>query len=255
MPVPDLRKSAAVLPAVMIYALLTLYVTAAVSLRVFPTQDGAPLLYSADVARSLMHGDASSYHSYFALGRTFMSHVFFLHFFGVLGSLFDLLTAEKIFVALYLACAVFSFRYLVRSLDGDVNSFVVLLVLPFAANVTLYLGFYDYCIGVPAALFVIGYWLRCWKQHFTPFRWVAALLSIVAAAAIHQTAGLIVLVFIAVHLALGALAIWRERPGSLAISSIRRCFRVPLCSLWEMARDRKLSRCDVTHCLPWLASR
>ena len=123
--------------------------------RYFPTQDGPSHLENALVVKHLLLGggalsDLYALNSFVVPNWT--SHLALASLMAV----FPPLTAEKVFLTAYVVFFVGAFRYLVVSVDPSAK-LLTLLALPFAHNLLLYAGFYNFCLGIPLSFVILAY--------------------------------------------------------------------------------------------------
>lgn len=147
--------------------LFILYLVPIWRFRYFPSQDGPSHIYVTEVLSSLTAGQ-SAYEDYFRLNiRPFPNWSAYgvMWFFQRFASP---LTAEKLFLTIYLGLMVLSFWYLLSVL-GRPHRLWALFALPLGYNYTLFMGFYNFCFGLPLVLFTLGFWWR-WREKWGPGR-------------------------------------------------------------------------------------
>lgn len=129
--------------------------------RYFPSQDGPSHVYITEVLSSLASGE-TAYRDHLRLNvRPFPNWSAY----GVMWAFqlfFSPLASEKLFLSLYLGLMVFSFWYLLSAL-GPSRRLWSLLSFFFAYNWTLFMGFYNFCLGVPLVALSLGFWWR-WRD-------------------------------------------------------------------------------------------
>src|SRR6185295_7687766 len=67
--------------------------------------------------------------------------------------------SERILIALYITALPLSFRYLALTLNKN-SAWVSYLVFPFIYSLLFYLGFYNFCIGIPLLFYSIAFLLK-----------------------------------------------------------------------------------------------
>ncbi len=142
----------------LLITLLQLWLT-----RFIPSLDGPQHLYNANVMVELLKGNELM-RSFFDINEVVVGYWtghFFLAFFKLF---FPAWLAEKLFLTVYVLGLVFSFRYLVRSLNPAKGNFVAYLVFPFVYHMYLLMGYYSFSIGVIFFFFAFGYWIRFQDQ-------------------------------------------------------------------------------------------
>jgi len=121
------------------------------AVRYFPTQDGPSHIENAWIIVQLVAGGAA-YADVYTLNTwlvpNWTSHLVLAALLTVLPPL----VAHKAFVTLHVIFFVGAFRFLTASVDRS-SRLLTLLAIPFAHNLLLYAGFYNFCVGV-SLLFV-----------------------------------------------------------------------------------------------------
>lgn len=140
------------------WLLVISYLCFLLSLGVFPAEDAPVHLYYADVLKDLITG-RTSYGHYFAVRHWLPPYALIYYLFIALDSLFSPLAADRLVVCLYTLLLACGFRYLLRVLNPRSTAMAV-LIFPFVFNKFLYLGFYNFVLGVALALILCAYWLR-----------------------------------------------------------------------------------------------
>lgn len=124
-----------------------------------PTQDGPSHLHNADVLLRLTDPESSEFREFYMVNASpspnWIGHVILA---GLLTS-FPPAAAEKIFVSIYAIGFALAIRYALRSASARGGS-LALLATPFIMSWHLYMGFYNYCIGVVLWCVAFGYWMR-----------------------------------------------------------------------------------------------
>jgi hypothetical protein len=208
---------------IVFYLLLAAYIVLTLAQRAFPTQDGPAHLYYADVVRHMLRGDGV-YSAYFAIKHWFPPYAFHTYLLIGLFSMAKALTAEKILVTIYTVWFCIAFRYLIHSVNPADEVFT-LAAFPFVHNKTVYLGFYNFSFGVATCLFLIGYWLRHYRR-LTAARAAIFGCVILVLAMMHPVALFVALLFVGTHVALMALAEYRQAPGASAARALAAMGRV-----------------------------
>ena len=124
----------------------------------FVTHDGPSHVYNSYLISRLLHGDA------------FVSHFYQFNPYPVpnwlghaLLCLFDFFTAgnvsERILLGLYIIGLPYSFRSLLLTLKSD-SHWASWLIFPFIYNLIFYLGFYNFCIGIPVLFYSLSFFVR-----------------------------------------------------------------------------------------------
>ena len=169
--------------------------------EVFPSQDGPAHAYHAAVLGELLSGGGpmAGLHELRAWVTPYCSVHYLL---AGLGGLMDPITADKVMVTVLALGFCLAMRYLARSINPD-NHWAPLLAFPFALNKYVYLGYYNFTLGLVLLVLLAGVWQRGfgrWTRRRTVALHLAALLLLVT----HPVTYLIFLIFIYLYLA-GAL--------------------------------------------------
>ena len=194
------------------YFLLVLTVAVTLLQRAFPTQDGPLHLYYADVLANLLRG-TGAYSHYYQIKHLFPPYAFEPYLMVALNLVFAPLLSEKLLVSIYIVGFCLGFRYLVHSVDPE-NEVVPLFAVPLAMHKLLFMGFYNFCYGTAAALFVIGFWLRYYDR-LTGRRSAIFLALIALLASMHPVPLFITLLFIAAQLSLSVAERFRTAAGTV----------------------------------------
>ena len=119
----------------------------------FPSQDGPAHIENASIIRNYHHPDRSILRTYYTFNKKF-TPTWFGHLILVgLMYIVPAITAEKIFLTLYVILFPISVRYALSAMRSD-NSFLAYLSFPFIYNYTLHLGFYSFCLSLSLYFFV-----------------------------------------------------------------------------------------------------
>jgi hypothetical protein len=183
------------------FALLLLQLVPAWWFTYFPSQDGPAHLENAAILRDFGRPDRAFLHTFYTLNTrpepNWLSHL-------VLAGLmlvFPPLVAEKVLLSAYLILLPLAVRYAARALRPDAG-FLGILAMPFAYNVFLHKGFYNFCFSLVVFFVVLGYWLRH-RGAFTPKRTVIFLLLVLLLYFCH------IVSVVAAGLVIGSLTAWR----------------------------------------------
>ena len=127
--------------------------------RFVPSLDGPQHLYNANVLAELIKGN-ELVGSYFKVNDMLVGY-WAGHFFLTLFKLFlPAWLAEKMVLTLYIVGFVFSFRYLVKSLNPDRGNFILYLSFPFVFHFYFAMGYYSFSIAAIFFFLAFGYWIR-----------------------------------------------------------------------------------------------
>ena len=124
----------------------------------FPSQDGPSHLYNAVVLDD--YGKDPIYRDYYSIHFPIAGNVATqLVFLGILKLTSSPPLAEKIFLTAYAILLPFCLRYLLGCVTSQANVFSLFafLLIP---NLFLHMGFWNFCVSIPIALFALGYYIR-----------------------------------------------------------------------------------------------
>lgn len=147
----------------LLVSLLQLWMT-----RFIPSLDGPQHLYNANVMVELLK-ENELMRSFFDINEVivgYWSGHFFLSFFKIF---LPAWLAEKFFLTVYVVAMVFSFRYLIQSINPSKGNFVSFLIFPFVYHSYLLMGYYSFSIAAIFFFLAFGYWIKYrdqmeWKQ-------------------------------------------------------------------------------------------
>lgn len=178
--------------------MLCIFIAAILIPPAFPSQDGPVHLYYAHVMRDLI-ADRSTWDGYFILRPGIPPYLLHDLLLFALAPIFPPLTAEKILVALSVALLSIAFRSMVKSLEPRA-SWTALLIFPVAMHKPLYMGFYNFSLGLGIALLLSAWWIRR-SREFGARDLAVFLLGIGLLSITHPVALALVLAFAAIELA------------------------------------------------------
>ncbi len=156
---PAERKPAHRLENGLFLALLAAYLFPVWSFRYFPSQDGPAHLENAailcdyhDPNRPLLR---TFYHLNVYPEPNWFSHLFLAGLLHVASPL----VAEKVLLTVYWTLLPMAVRYAARSVRPEAG-YLAVFAFPFADNLFLHMGFYNFCFSLAFYFLVVGYWLR-----------------------------------------------------------------------------------------------
>ena len=145
------------LPPILFAALVFLFCAWALSLPLFPTQDGPMHKYYVHAIASLLSG-SHDYNAY-VIRHPFPPYA--THYAVLLGLTrfvsFDL--AEKLLICIIFICTAYGFRYCARSL-GPSGDLLSLCMVPLVLHWSLVMGFLNYSFAVGLFFLAAGFWCR-----------------------------------------------------------------------------------------------
>jgi hypothetical protein len=180
------------------FALLALHLLYVLSLPIFPSQDGPVRMYYADVFASLWR-DPGAYNGYFEIRHMLPPYAFETYFFLAANLVFSAQVSEKLYVCLCLLATFGSVRYLARACGRDV-ALASSICLPFLLHKHLFMGLYNFVLGVPVAIGLCGFWLHN-HARLTGGRSVAFLALTLLLLSLHPVPFLVAMLFICAHTA------------------------------------------------------
>lgn len=122
----------------------------------FPTLDGPLHVYNAHLIKELLTGN-DTVAGYFSL-NPFPVPNWTGHFIiAMLNLAVPLITAEKIFLLLYLIALPFAFRFFISTFKNR-NMAASYLILPFCYSYMFFLGFYNFCIALVFLFLSLALW-------------------------------------------------------------------------------------------------
>jgi len=141
------------------YTLLFLHLIPLFFGKYFLTQDGPSHLYNAFILKDMILSHHSLYTQYFEINKVPNPNWLITVFYALTMMVLPAFLAEKIFLVLYVLLLPLSFRFLIRQINLN-NSFIALLIFPLVYNITLYLGFFNFCFSIIFYFYAVGYWLK-----------------------------------------------------------------------------------------------
>jgi hypothetical protein len=145
-------------------ALLAAHLVPVWGFRYFPSQDGPAHLENAAILRDYHDPDRPLLRTFYHLNTdpvpNWFSHLLLAGLLNVASPL----VAEKVLLTVYWTLLPLSVRYAVRAVRPDAG-YLAVLAFPFADNVFLHMGFYNFCFSLAFYFLVVGYWLRH-REHF-----------------------------------------------------------------------------------------
>lgn len=146
-------------PGVLAFLLLAVQAVLPWTSLNFATQDGPSHLYTALIARDLLFDSNSPYASVYEFQPKLVTNWSTTILMNAAEVLFGARDAEHAVATLCVVLGFFGFAYLIRSLDRDSNPWSpVLNFLLF--NWFLWIGFYNFYLGMAIFPFVAGYFIR-----------------------------------------------------------------------------------------------
>jgi hypothetical protein len=126
--------------------------------KYFSTNDGGAHCYNVNILYSLLFDADSVYEQYFVLNPepvpNWAGHFFLL----LCKPFFPFYQAEKILVAIFLLISPVLFRSIIKKTSSNIA--FCYFFFPFSHYNLLYLGFYNFSIGVVVLFLFINFWLK-----------------------------------------------------------------------------------------------
>ena len=146
-------------PAALAFALMVAHAALPWTAKHFVTQDGPSHLYNAVVVKDLALDSHSSYGAVYAIQRKFVSNWGTVVVFNGLVFLFGVQHAEQAMVTLCSVLGFVSLAYFIRSLAPRVSPWSPILNFLICTQF-LWIGFYNFYLGMAMFPLVAGYYVR-----------------------------------------------------------------------------------------------
>lgn len=144
-------------PADLILLTLLAFALAPVwSVQRLPTQDGPSHIYNASVLAQLLRPSSGIRSTFTIRAEPFPNWAGHATLAGLIAVGLDPVMSEKIFLSLYLVGMAFGTRYLLRAIGPGQVAWAP-LSLALAYNFPFFMGYYNFLMGIPLALFLLGY--------------------------------------------------------------------------------------------------
>lgn len=131
----------------------------------FPSLDGPSHLYNANIINSLVFHSNTVFQKYFSINTEPIPNWTSLLLLSILKILFPSYLCEKILLIVLLTGMPYLFRRLIIKIASD-GRYYSYLVFPFTHTTFLYLGFYNFCLGILFLLIALIYWISHADAHF-----------------------------------------------------------------------------------------
>lgn len=126
------------------------------SSKYYGTLDGPSHLYNGNIIKELLLGRYSEYENLFSFNPLWVPNWLGHFLFAILGLLFPDYMTEKIVILTYLILTPYFFRKICLHFSPE-NKFLSYLMIPFAHNHLLYLGFFNFSLGITLFLATVSY--------------------------------------------------------------------------------------------------
>jgi hypothetical protein len=140
-------------------AIMVLNVIPFISLKIFPSLDGASHLANANVIRHLLFSNNTFLPQFFSINPEPVPNWTGHAFLALLMTIMPAWIAEKIMIALMLILMPFAFRRLIQTLSPGIP-WLSYLIFPFTHSMFLIYGFYNFNISIILFLFTLNFFLR-----------------------------------------------------------------------------------------------
>jgi hypothetical protein len=204
-------------------------ITVVFAAPLFPSQDGPMHLYYVDVLRSVLTGNGA-HTKYYTLQHPLPPYLFQYALTLLMEIFWTPLVAEKVMVALYAVWFAIATRYLARSL-GPGWRIPALISVAFALNRWVYMGFFNFNMGLATAFFLIGYWSRHARPVLGPKKALVFSVGLALLATMHP----VPVLFVVGYVVLYAVGAWFKtesalegEAGTLHSRTLRRIFSILL---------------------------
>ena len=180
---------------IVFYSLLAVFCLWALSLPLFPTQDGPLHKYYVHVIASLVSGQ--HFYDAYQIRRPLPPYaIHYLVLFG-LSKVVSIDLAEKFFICLIFVATACGFRYCARSLGPSGDS-ISLCAVPLVLSWPVVMGFLNYSLAIGLFLFAVGFWLRAADGR--PRLWLPFVILVAILTLTHPVPLLLLIVFCALDL-------------------------------------------------------
>ncbi len=126
--------------------------------KYFTTLDGGAHLYNSNIINAFISGNATLYEEIFSINTELVPNWIGHFVIAVLLFFTKSYIAEKIVISITLVLTSIFFRKLILRINQK-NSYLSFLCLPFTHYYLLYLGFYNFTIGILFFLLLLLFWL------------------------------------------------------------------------------------------------
>ena len=134
------------------------------TLRFYPSMDGAGHLYNSKLIGHLLNGETPVVNTFFTFNPSIIPNWFSHFILSTCQLVMPAWAAEKVLLVIYLLGITLSFRWLMHEL-GTGHLSVSVIILPFAYSLLFHLGFYNYCFSFAFLFLTLAYWLRTRGDH------------------------------------------------------------------------------------------
>ncbi len=141
------------------YILLFLNVLILFSNKYFVTLDGGSHNYNANIINQLLFNDKSYYHQFYELNKELLPNSFSYCLFIVFKKIFTFSCAEKALLLIHLVLTPILFRKIVQVFNHE-SSYLSYAIFPFTHFSLLYMGFFNFTIGIVFCLLSILIFLK-----------------------------------------------------------------------------------------------
>jgi len=124
-----------------------------------PSLDGPQHLYNASALANLIKGN-DLFQIFFRINETIVGYWTGHFLLALFTSFLPAWLAEKLFLTTYVLAMVFSFRYLVKSVQPAMGNFIILLIFPFLYHSFILLGYYAFSLATVFFFLAFGYYIR-----------------------------------------------------------------------------------------------
>ncbi len=141
------------------FVILLINVAPVFGVKYFVTLDGGAHCNNVNIIRTLLIEPSSIYSNIYMINPEFVPNWSGHFVLVVLGFFFKYYISEKILIAIVLILLPVFFREIVKKIAPQ-NIFISFLFFPFTHYILLYLGFYNFTLGVLFFFILISFWLK-----------------------------------------------------------------------------------------------
>lgn len=139
------------------------------SFNIYHTLDGPGHLHNSNLLINLLSGN-ELISDYFEINSIPVGNWTGSAILTLLNYFFPATTALSFFLFIYFAGMAFSYRYLIKSLNGIFRP-IHYIAFPFFDNSCLSLGLYNYSTSLIVLFFILGFWIR-YNKNMNSAKWV-----------------------------------------------------------------------------------
>jgi hypothetical protein len=185
------------------------------TLLFLPTQDGPVHLYYSVVLADLLRG-GHTFAAAFQIRNLLSPYAFHSYLLILLNKIVDPLMSERIVEAIAIVWLAAGCWRLARALHGP-QSAMQMLFLPFLSTWTLYMGLFNFVLGVGTLLYLTGWWLDNEQENLAGWRLAFFFSGIILLASMHPVPLAMFFLFAGILLVIQVSAALTKRGANPAV--------------------------------------